>query len=106
MISSQLLPQTEPDTDPTLDERRAAERFTSDKNAWCHTLTGRMADPTLARVKDISASGIALVLGRRFETGTLVSVELDQANDGDADRLLARAVRLAAQPDGSWLIGC
>jgi len=49
---------------------------------------------------------VALSLGRRFERGTLLTIEIQPPGNRFLDPLLARVVHVAAQPDGSWLVGC
>jgi hypothetical protein len=54
-------------------------------------------------IQNVSSTGIGLVLGRRFEPGTTLSVELPGT---DRRPLLARVVQVQRQPDGRWLLGC
>lgn len=45
-------------------------------------------------------------LGRRFEPGALLSVEMPDPSDGQTRMLLARVIHATALPEGGWLIGC
>jgi len=57
-------------------------------------------------VRNISCEGIGLLLGRRFEPGALLSIELTEST-GDRQRLLlARVAHATQQADGKWLVGC
>jgi hypothetical protein len=85
-------------------ERRAAVRYPCDLASSCHTITSRREDAWTAAVKDISRTGIGLLLGRRFEPGILLAVELPA--EGGSQLLLARVIHARAQGEGVWLIGC
>jgi serine/threonine protein kinase len=56
-------------------------------------------------VRDVSAGGIGILLARRFESGTEVSIELGGAA-GDLSRLPAVVVRVQADRGGHWVHGC
>src|SRR5947209_20383502 len=56
-----------------------------------------------AQVRDISASGIGLLIDCPFPPGTTLAVELQGA--AGALTVLANVVHTNAQPDG-WLHGC
>jgi serine/threonine protein kinase len=60
--------------------------------------------PLVAR--DVSAGGIAVLLARRFEPGTDLSIELGAGAGGPPQRLSARVVRVLAERGGHWLHGC
>jgi hypothetical protein len=85
-------------------ERRAAVRYPCTLASSCHTLTSRREDAWTATVKDISLTGIGLLLGRRFEPGILLAVELPA--EGAPQLLLVRVVHTRSQGEGIWLIGC
>ncbi len=57
-------------------------------------------------VRDVSVGGIGLLLARRFETGTELTVELGAGPDGAADRITATVVRLEQAEVGHWIHGC
>lgn len=59
-----------------------------------------------ARVRNISCGGIALVLPRRFERGTLLSVEIQRIDGALAGTLLARVVHVLREADDGWVLGC
>ena len=59
-----------------------------------------------AIVRNISSDGIGLLLGRRFEPGVLLAIEVTDKNDGPMPLLLARVIHATARPEGGWLIGC
>lgn len=57
-------------------------------------------------MRDISTSGIGLLLGRRFEPGALLSIEVMDRSEGQMRLLLARVAHATARPGGGWLVGC
>jgi head-tail adaptor len=58
------------------------------------------------KVLDISASGVRLLTDRFVENGSLLSVELHNA-DGSTERtMLACIVHILQQNDGQWILGC
>jgi hypothetical protein len=58
------------------------------------------------KLRDISLGGVGLVLSRRFEAGTVLSLELTAAAEGAPQRFLVRVVRVLPEPDHKWLLGC
>ena len=48
-------------------ERRAAERYPSQAEASCHSAVASNITAFPTRIQNVSTSGIALVLGRRFQ---------------------------------------
>jgi hypothetical protein len=85
-------------------ERRAAVRYPCGLASSCHTITSRREDAWTATVKDISLTGIGLLLGRRFEPGILLAVEVPA--EGAPQLLLARVMHTRPHGEGVWLIGC
>src|SRR5206468_6660093 len=86
-------------------ERRAAIRYPCDLESSCQPI-GReqRADSWPARVGDLSAAGIGLILPRRFEAGTLLVFDLQSQNL--SRRLLAHVVHAQQHTDGRWMLGC
>jgi len=88
------------------EERRASVRYRSDVKGSCQTLSVRRETSWEAIVRDISPDGVGLLLGRRFEPGVLLAIELTAAGDDQTRLLLARVAHATARPEGGWLIGC
>lgn len=88
-------------------DRRAWVRYHHDPEASC--ITGD-THPDMglctARVRDISHSGISLVLNRHLKVGAFLAVELVNTRQTCLPPLLARVVHATAQISGDWLIGC
>jgi c-di-GMP-binding flagellar brake protein YcgR len=91
-------------------------RHSSDQRQWKRfpcavTATYQLAasdDPRQfpAKVLDISASGVGLLVDRAVENGTLLSVELHNAPATTAKILLACVVHMRRQSDTAWALGC
>jgi hypothetical protein len=59
-----------------------------------------------AVVRDLSVGGVGVLLARRFEPGTELSVELSVGPDAPPRRLSARVVRVVSEKAGHWVHGC
>ena len=57
-------------------------------------------------VRDVSAGGIGVLLARRFEMGTELTIELTAENDPTPRMLAARVVRIEPEKNGHWVHGC
>ncbi len=87
-------------------ERRVSVRFQSNAKGSCQTLSVQREAAWEATVRNISCEGIGLLLGRRFEPGALLAIELTEAAEGRKRLLLARVAHATQQPEGHWLVGC
>jgi hypothetical protein len=91
---------------PSGAERRAAVRYVSDLDTSC-TPPSRVSEGNWsAKVKDISTTGINLVLGRRFEPGTTLVLELQNANEGVSCTMLVQVRRIHESSPKKWSTGC
>jgi hypothetical protein len=88
------------------EERRAFVRYQSNAKGSCQTLSTGRESSWEATVRNISSHGVGLLLGRRFEPGVLLAIEVADQSDGQMRLLLARVVHATARPEGGWLIGC
>jgi serine/threonine protein kinase len=57
-------------------------------------------------VRDLSVGGCGVLLARRFELGTELSIELSAGPDMPPRRLAARVVRIVPEKAGHWVHGC
>ncbi len=87
-------------------ERRVHLRFPCSQAVFCCALNPRDYIFWTARARDISASGMRLVLGHHFDPGTMLAMELLSAAQNVAREFPARVVYATAQAGGSWIIGC
>jgi hypothetical protein len=96
-------PSAQPEFHPGAIERRAAVRYACVLETACRSLAGSADVRWPARVRDISATGICLLVSRRFEPGSLLAIDL---SSDFASAPLARVVRVNWQADGDWALGC
>lgn len=89
-------------------ECRFWERFPCNLETSCQPVAARHdGDPTWsATIQDVSAGGVGLVVTRRFERGTGLSIEVPASGDEPSNVLLARVAHVGALPDRKWLLGC
>ena len=59
-----------------------------------------------ARIENVSQGGLKVVIGRRFEVGTILKVEIATAGEENFSMLLAQVVRAAPESVGNWGLGC
>ncbi len=98
--------RAEPTADVGTDERRAWVRHACQLEAQCQPLSARQGEARWeATVRDVSAGGIGLVLGRSFQPGAVLTVEVPGAG-GEPRQLFARVRHARRQADGRWLVGC
>jgi CheY-like chemotaxis protein len=113
------LPEPVPAT-PLGEERRARVRYLCHLTGSCQPVGQPTTGETwIGKLRDISTNGLCLLINRRFEVGTLLTIEIPRPNrlryqvpNGNAFPehgvlLLSRVVRVAQEPfDGEWEIGC
>jgi hypothetical protein len=57
-------------------------------------------------IRDLSAGGVGVLLARRFELGTELTIELPAELSATPRRLSTRVVRVVPEKGGHWLHGC
>jgi len=96
----------ESSTKPTAKaERRVWVRYPCERDGFCQPLVGSGALQWAAKIEELSSGGLALVVERRFEPGTLLSIEMQQQAD-TIRTFLARVVHIKNKSSGRWLLGC
>ncbi len=91
-------------THPQL-ERRATERFAPDEEGGSHLTAAVSDDLRPAKVGDISANGIRLIIDHPFLPGTIVSVILSNPAQVFSRTLQMRVVYVLEQDDGRYIVG-
>lgn len=94
------------DSSVSVEERRAHVRFPCELDSSCSPITGSKDTQWTGKVRDISRGGVGIVLSRRFELGTLLNVEILEANGSSSGSMLARVVHVTPHTSGGWMIGC
>src|SRR5947209_15861989 len=79
------------------NERRVVVRYPCYLGTSCHALPGDAATEWPARVRDISTSGIGLLVRRPFEPGTLLGVDLVSEDESLTYTLLTEVMHTRAQ---------
>jgi hypothetical protein len=97
--------------DKSGNERRASVRYTCDPESFspensCRPITAPSREAWSAIVRDLSTSGIGIIVNRRFEPGTLLKVDLEDAEHTTSTTLLVRVARISQEDPTSWLLGC
>src|SRR5947208_11658268 len=94
----------QPDSDTP--ERRQHERLSCEFSVNCRPYTGGEGLHWSGLAMDISCGGIGMVAERRFERGTILKIEVQGKHEGPPSMLMARVVRVGANAEGKWVLGC
>ncbi|HYT88627.1 MAG TPA: PilZ domain-containing protein [Gemmataceae bacterium] len=87
-------------------DQRTWMRFTCDVKAQYQPIGGPETAPQNAKVINLSASGVGLLVPRSIDNGALLSVELQAASGSFRRTMLACVVHVTAQPESEWALGC
>jgi serine/threonine protein kinase len=90
---------------PSVKERRAARRYPTALGAACGPVQGGEVS-WAAEVQDVSLTGIRLGLGRRFEPGTVLRLEVRGGEPGEAASWLVHVRWVREWAAGQWGLGC
>jgi hypothetical protein len=91
---------------PATPDHRAWVRVPCQVQTFCRAEAAPSLERWPTTVVNISPGGIEMLTHRPAEKGALLSVELPGVEDGPARQVLVRVVRLQAESDGQWLVGC
>jgi serine/threonine protein kinase len=97
---------------PAGEEKRVSVRYSCDLDTRCnrntslHVAAEGDADSWEATVRDLSVTGVRLVVNRRFERGTLLAFDLRSSNGGYTRSVEARVKWVGKAGAGSWSHGC
>lgn len=97
-------------TAPRGADRRAAVRYPCSEDGFgldnsCRPIGTERTEAWAACVRDLSTGGMGLILNRRFEPGTLLVVDLQDAEQAAHRTLLVRVARVHKEGQ-IWLLGC
>src|SRR5260370_19589017 len=87
-------------------ERRADARHLCHGPVLLVPVAGNRRVSWPAIIRDMSRTGLCLIIDRRFEPGTALRLEWHADPDAVLPPLLGRVVRLAQAPDDRWCHGC
>ncbi len=105
---SELAPTASPRPPGVRCDRRAWVRHACSHEVFCQSGAARSGVHWPARVENISAGGLSLVLQHRVQEGMLLAIALQPARRCSFS-VLARVVRLtvvSAHPGLRWEVGC
>ena len=88
------------------DERRVWLRYAAKMNVRCGEANDGTDAGAMGVIRDLSRGGIQIISSRRFELGTLISVELPAMHGQNALTVLACVVRAQPHGDSEWTMGC
>lgn len=86
-------------------ERRVALRLASNRESSCRAALGERKLRWPARLRDVSQTGLGLLTSRRFEPGTLLTVELADEAHNNQRQFLVRVVHVRPTLVRKWVIG-
>jgi hypothetical protein len=87
------------------DDRRWV-RFPCNVETACYAVDAAPGEQSPARVINISAGGMGLLLPCEFGPGTLLNLDLEGTPAHAAGPALLRVVRVVSRPAGDWFLGC
>lgn len=91
---------------PEENDGRAWVRFPCEGETVFHSVLAAKHEKWKAKILNISAGGVGLLVTRQFEVGTLLRLELLGGGGRPVNSVLARVAHATERPDGGWLLGC
>jgi len=85
-------------------DARTAERFTVNRDTACSFALRVVEDPGPAKIRDVSMSGVGLLLQRRVEVGSLLAIGLVNQAKGFARTLMVEVTHVTPAA-GGFLVG-
>jgi c-di-GMP-binding flagellar brake protein YcgR len=96
-----------PESQSAMAERRAAVRYLCNLKTMFQPGTSAAEDLRWSGViRDVSVGGLGLVLGRKYDAETILTVELQSKDRRFTRSLVARVVHVSPHEGGRWLHGC
>jgi hypothetical protein len=87
-------------------ERRGAPRQQTDLRVTCYPAVGGSAAGRPARVRNLSRTGIGLVVDQHWPPGMGLTLALPLLEGGGTRPIMAKVIHATAQPGGRFLVGC
>jgi hypothetical protein len=88
-------------------ERRGAVRYVGNRALLCDVTVGEGGERWTARIHDVSATGIGLLLSRRPERGTILTLRFRPPTDQLVPPLEACVIHATREhPASPFVVGC
>jgi hypothetical protein len=88
-------------------DRRVRVRYIRALKSYCQRGLGEPDQVWwIGQIRDISSSGIGLIVQHEFEPQAILTVELENRARNNSRAVQVRVVHSTPQPDGFWLLGC
>jgi hypothetical protein len=91
---------------PSQNDRRVWTRFAANRKTVNLSETDTEEISWMARVQDVSRSGLGLLFKRSFEIGAKLTVEFLVAGKEQPLQLQVQVVRAEQNSKGEWQVGC
>jgi hypothetical protein len=109
-MTEHLARLVEPEVEPlpSQEERRVALRFPTSLHTEVQPVRRQpeREGPWQARVRDVSAYGLGLVLPHPVEPSTILMADLEGPTEAVVRNVLVRVVHVTAHQPGEWVVGC
>jgi PilZ domain len=94
-----------PADDPKGIERRASTRYPCNLATSCRLAAAIKGQEHSARVRNISAGGVSLVISHGFSSDDILAVELRSMPRNFARQLKVRVIYCIEHPSGDYIVG-
>jgi PilZ domain len=91
---------------PVYANRRSNARYDLDKPKQECKVRDEAGQEHTAKILDISAGGVGLLIERRFDLGSFLSVALPTREESGSRRFTLRVRKCEQEADGKWRVGC
>jgi hypothetical protein len=95
-----------PGSTPVPDERRRDERFLPEPASVCRIVSEGQEEGLHATVRDLSATGIGLLVNHPLHAGNVLILNLESGGHRLARPLPVRVMHASPLVEGCWLVGC
>jgi hypothetical protein len=86
-------------------ERRAAPRLPSTLKLTCYPVGGGLMERRQARIRNVSRTGVGLVVDRAWPVGTTLLIELPAVEEA-VKTVRVKVIHSTPQMGGMMLVGC
>ncbi len=89
-----------------LNERRAWVRYPCDLDSSCRPVINAVNRRWPAKVRNVSSGGMCVALDRRFEVGSLLTIDVQNAVGASCLSCVVKVIHVTREDCGNWLLGC